>query len=555
MDHVRIFALGGLDEDGKNMYVVESNKQIFLIEAGSKYPEGEVLGIEFIIPDFRYLIDHKDRIQALFITHSHDDSMGSLSFLLKQIKIPIYTTPLSAKRIEALCEKENIKDVEIHRIKRSASFKINNTAIRTFGVTMSIPDGFGVAIDTPQGAVVYTSEFIIDMDNKNPNFSCDLVELAELGKKKILALLAESSSSTNPGFTAPNHKITHLIEPPFVEAKGRIILTTYEQNLFRIIEIIELANKLHRKILFYDESLRDMLRLVERLGYYHIPAGLEVTREKFRNDMENVLILVTGGGPTVFRKMFKIAMNSDSLIQMEADDTVIIASPVMPGAEVEAAQMENELYKEDIKVVSLSKKMVQSMHASQEDLKMMLYLFKPLYYIPIKGEYRQLVANANIALDMGIYAERIIVLDNGQIATFENSKLTSTSDLLDLEELMIDGNDNLDSTGFVLRDRETLSTDGVIIVGVVVNYATKEIIGGPDVQSRGLIYLKDADYIVKEVGGLIEATINQAVKENRYENLAVRQEAKEKITKYVLKETGKRPMILPAIIEINVSSQ
>jgi len=553
MDNIKIVALGGLDENGKNMYIIDTEDGIFMIEAGSKYPDADQLGIEIIIPDFKYLVENKERIQGLFITHSHDDVIGAISFLLKQVDVPIYTTPFTAEIIEQKLKQEGIKKLDIHRIKRSSTFMVGNTKIRTFGMTMSVPDGFGLAIQTKHGNIVFSSEFMVDFDIKNETFSCDITELAEIGKEGVFCLMTESTGADSAGYTAPKHQISQKIEPYFAEAEGRIIITAYEQNLYRIIEIIELVNKMNRKILFYDDNLRNVMRSIEKLGYYHIPAGLEVTKEKFTNDLENVVVLITGGGPSVFRKMFRIATGEDNIIQLSATDTVIIASPVVAGTEIEASQMENELYKSDVQIKSLHRREISSMHASQEDLKMMLYLFKPKYYLPVNGEYRQLVSNANIALGMGYFADKIIVLDNGQVATFEKGLLKTTSDMIEVEELLIDGNDNLDSSGFVLRDRETLSTDGVIIIGVVVNYKTKEVIGGPDIQSRGLIYLKDADYIIKEVGNIIEDTIVTAVQENRYENMAVRMESKEKITKYLLKETGKRPMILPAIVEINAS--
>lgn len=553
MDNIKIFALGGLDENGKNMYVIDVEDGIFIIEAGSKYPDADQLGIEIIIPDFKYLLENKDRIRGLFVTHAHDDAFGAISFLLKQIDIPIYTTPFTAVMIEKKLKEEGIKKSDIHRIKRSSTFKIGKTQIRTFGMTMSVPDGFGLAISTAHGNIVYSSEFIVDYDARTEAFSCDITELAEIGKEGVFCLMTESSGADNAGYTAPKHQISSRIEPYFVEAKGRIIVTAYEQNLYRIIEIIELANKMNRKVLFYDNKLREVMRAVEKLGYYHLPAGLEITRDNFSNDLDNIVVLITGGGPSVFRKMFRVATGEDELVQLETDDTVIIASPVVAGTEIDASQMENELYKSDVDIKMLNRREISSMHASQEDLKMMLYLFKPLYYLPVNGEYRQLVSNANIALSMGYFADKIVVLDNGQIATFTGGSLKTTSDMIEADELLIDGNDNLDSSGFVMRDREVLSTDGVIIIGVVVNHKTKEVIGGPDVQSRGLIYLKDADYIVKEVGNIMENTIETAVKEKRYENMAVRMEAKEKITKYLLKETGKRPMILPAIVEINAN--
>lgn len=553
MDQVRLFALGGLDEDGKNMYVVEVNESIFVIEAGIKYPETEQLGIEMIIPDFKYLIENKDRILGIFITHGHDDVMAALPNLLKHIQAPVYTTPLTATLIEEMLKKEKMDAIRIHRIKRTSNFKLGQTTIRTFGMTQSIADGFGLAIDTPQGSIVYTSEFIIDYDMRNEAFSCDITALADIGKRGVLALLSESVGADRPGHSAPHHRISEIVEPSFEDAEGRIIITTYHQNLYRMIEIIELANKYNRKVVFYDDELRAILKAVEKMGYYRMPIGLELPKTKFTNNINDVVIIVSGSGDQVFRRMHKIALGEDNFIELVANDCVIIASPIVPGTEREASDMENELYKEEVRVVTLDRRSVYSMHASMEDLKMMLYLFKPKYYMPIKGEYRQLVSNANIALNMDYHADKILVLDNGQIAQFNDGILKSTADNLILEDVLIDGNDNLDVSGMVLRDREILSTDGAMIVGVVINHKTKEIIGGPDVQSRGVIYLKDADHIVKEVGLIIEKTILDAVKEKRYENAAVRMEAKDRIVKYILKETGKRPMILPAIVEINVT--
>ncbi len=553
MDKIRIFALGGQDEDGKNLYVVEINDNIFVIELGIKYPDIEQLGIEMIIPDMKYLVENKDRVRGVFITHAHDDMMAALPYLLKQANIPIYTTPLSAVMVEEMLKKAGIKEFKIHRIKRNGKLAINGVNLRTFGLTHSAADSFGISFDTDQGAVVYAGEYIIDLNARNAAFACDITEFAEIGKKGVLALMTESVYADKPGFTAPNHRITDTVEGAIEDARGRIFITLYEQNLYRLIEVIELANKYKKKIFFANENQRNLLHQVEKLGYYHVPAGLELSAEKFTNDFTNVIVIVSASGPNVFRAMHRISISEDSRIELRKDDTVIIASPVVPGTELEASQMENELYKEDVNVVTLDRKKVLSMHASAEDVKMLLFLLKPKYFIPVHGEYRNLVDNANIALDVGYFADRIVVLDNGQVALFEDKVLKNTSTIIPLEDLMIDGNESLDVSGMVLRDRENLSTDGAIVVGVVVNFATKEVIGGPDVQSRGVIYLKEADYIVKEIGNIVERTIVTAVSEGRYENMQVRMEAKDKITRYVLKETGKRPMILPVIVEINVT--
>ncbi|MEA4875137.1 ribonuclease J [Anaerorhabdus sp.] len=553
MNTVKIFALGGLDEDGKNMYCVEVNNSIFVMEAGLKYPENEQLGIEMIIPDFKYLVDNADRVKAIFISHGHDDVMAALPNLLKLINVPIYTAPLTASILEKRFKKENITNAKIHRIQRNANFKIDGINIRTFGVTQSIADGFGIAIETEKGYVVYTSEFIIDYDTQNDAFKTDITQFTDLSKKGVLALLAESVGSTRIGHSAPQHRITSLIEQEFENAEGRIVITMYHQNLYRIIEVIELANKYGRKIMFYDDALRELLKDVENLGYYHIPAGLELPKSKFNQDLENIVVLISGDGANIFKRVHKIAIKEDELLEFRPSDTIIIASPAVPGTEREATKMENDLYKEGARVCAVDSKRMFSMHAAIEDLKMMMYLLKPKYYIPVKGEYRQLVANANIALDMGYTADKILVLDNGQIAEFQEGRLTKSSDFIKLEDVFVDGKENLDATGMVLKDRETLSTDGAIVVGIVINHKTKEVIGGPDIQSRGVIYLKDADYIMKEVGNILENCINDAVRENRYENMTCRMEARDRISKYVLKETGKKPMILPAIVEINTT--
>lgn len=553
MDQIKIFALGGLDEDGKNMTVVEINDKIFIVEAGIKYPETDQLGVEVIIPDFHYLINNKERIKGIFITHGHDDVMAALPYLLKHIRPEIYSTSLTATLIEKMCKEAGIQGIKVHRVKRTAAFKVDGVNIRTFGMTHSIADSFGVAIDTDHGYIVFTSEFIIDYDISNDAYNCDIVTLAEIGRKGVFALLCESKGVDRQGHTNPNHRITDIVEPYFEDAQGRIIITCYEQNLFRIIEIIELANKFDRKVYFYNDRLKTILTSVEKLGYYHIPIGLDIAKSKFNNDLEDVVIIVSGNGQQVFNIMNKVAISEDNVLELKRSDTVIIASPIVPGTEREATNMENELYKDGVRVRTLDSKTVYSMHASVEDIKMMLYLFKPHYYIPVKGEYRQLVANANIAFNTGFTADRILVLDNGQVAKFENGVLKDVSEIIPLEEVMIDGNDNLDASGMVLRDRDILSTDGAIIVGVVINHQTKEVIGGPDIQSRGVIYLKEADYILKEIGNIMERTINELVAEKRYENIGARLEAKDRIVRYVLKETGKRPMILPVIIEINVT--
>lgn len=552
MDQVRVFALGGLDENGKNMYVVEVNEAIFIIEAGLKFPDTEQLGVEFIIPDFTYLIENKERIKGIFITHAHDDVVAALPYLLKQIDAPVYTGALTANIIHDMLKKEGVKDVKIHRMKRTSRQIIGGVKVRTFAMTHAYPDNFGIAISTDQGYIVYTGEFIIDYDMRQNEYMCDLNELSDIGKRGVLCLLSESQGVDRSGHTAPNHRITSLIEPIFDDNNGRILISAYHQSLFRIIEIIELTKKVHKKIFFHDAELRKLLKQLEIMKYYKVPREMELTEKEFKDDMEDVVVLISGSGKNLFRKMSNIANHEDKFVSFRTSDTIIVASPIVSGTETEANDMENEIYKEGGKIFTLNSKTVLSMHPSSEDLKMMLYLFKPKYYIPVKGEYRHLFQNAELATKMGYLPDRILVLDNGQVAKFEDKVLKSVGERLELNDTLIDGKENWDVTGVVLKDREVLSTDGVMIVGVGVKYKTKEVINGPDVQTRGLIYLRDADYIVKEVGNIMEECIKEAVKNKNYDNLEVRAHARDKISRYLMKETGKRPMVLPIIIEINV---
>lgn len=553
MQKIRLMALGGLDEDGKNMYLVEIDGDIFIVDAGLKYPsENEQLGIEYIIPDFTYILEHKDRVKGIFISHGHDDVMSSLGHLLSQIDIEIYATALTAKLIELDLKKHKLKNKHINIVKRHDTFKVAGHTIHTFPVMQSIADGVGFAFESDSGMIVYTSEFVFDYDFLNKAFSMDINALSEMGKNNVLVLLSESTGSSRKGYTAPKHRITDHVEHYFEEIDKRIIVTLYRQNLFRIIEVLELAHKYKKKVFFYDDEHVKMLNIVDDLGYYKIPKDIIINKKDFNNNLKDVVCVVSGSGNQVFKLMNNIAIGEDRIIELHQEDTVIIASPVVPGTEKDATAMENDLYKADVKIVKLNAKEILSMHASIEDLKMMLYLIRPKYYLPIKGEYSDLINNADIAVDMGYTPDKIVILDNGQFADFENGRLASTSDLIELEDKSIDASDMQDVSGMVLKDRETLSTDGAIICGVVLDFNSKKIIGGPDVQSRGVIYLKDADYILNEIGNILISTIERNVQDNSYENMKVRMEAREAISKYVLKSTGKAPMILPAIVEINL---
>lgn len=551
MSELKIFALGGLDEDGKNMFILEDDQDIFVIECGLKYPNATQLGIEMVIPDFSYLVQNANKVRAIFITHGHDDVMAALPNLCRLINVPIYTGALTAQILKNKFHESGIKDRDIHVIKRNGTYKIANHKVKTFGVTQSIADAFGLAILTSQGYVVYTSEFIVDFDCRGKGFDFDINVLSEISSQGVLALMAESVGSGRNGHASPNHRLTPQIEPSFEDTEQRIVVTMYNQNLFRVIEVLELAKKFNRKVFIYDDALCDVLHYMQTLGYYDFSNLKMINQEEFNNDMQDVLVIVAGSGATIFKKVHRIAIHEDPVITLSSNDTIVIASPMVPGTEKEGARMEDDLFKESDHVVVVDSKRMFSMHAASEDLKMMISLLRPKYYIPVKGEYRQLVSNALIATQMDYSPNNILVLDNGQIAKFSKGNCLSINERIECVDQNIDGKDSLDSAGLILKDRETLSTDGAIICGVLIDYNTKELIAGPDVQTRGFIYLKDANDIITEIGNIFVGCISDLVEQEAFDNMEARQLARDRICKYVFKETGKRPMVLPSIIEIN----
>ena len=550
-ERIRIFCLGGLDEDGKNMMVVEVDQDIYIIEAGINFPvEKESLGIEFIVQDFTYLIENQDRIAGIFITHGHDDVMGALPYLMKNVKANIYTSPLASKAIHKVFKKERITGSKIYTIKRHDQRKIGTHKVVFFPVTHAYPGTFGLAISSSQGYIVYSGEFIEDYDDLHDSYRGDFTTCSKLGNEGVLVLLQESKGAERSGHTAPNHRITEKFSQVLEQTDhNRVFVSVYTQSVYRIQEIIECCIQYDRPMIFYSKELRELVTNLEDFNV-SIPKKLVLDPSYIKEAPDNVVVIISGQGKSLFKTMSNIANNEVEDIVFTQNDVIVIASPVIPGVEKVFKSMENDIYKEEGRILVLDRN-VLSMHPSKEDLKMMLFLMKPKYYIPVKGEYRHLYMNSEIALEMGYKPSQIILLDNGQVATFENQKLRSCSMELELHDVMIDGKENWDMAGVVLKDREILSTDGVMILAIGLDAKTKKIINGPDIQTRGLIYVKDAEYITTDVGKILEDTIQEAVANKTYDNLTTRNEIRDKISKYLYKQTAKRPMVLPVILEIN----
>jgi ribonuclease J len=562
-DIIKFLALGGQAENGKSNYCIEINGKIFIVDSGFRFPDSDKLGVDVIIPSFDYLVENKDKIAAIIITHGHDDVMAALPYLLTDLPhVPVYAPNLTADLIEQMISRyERHAKVNLHldlrRVKRTASLKIAGVPVEFFPVTHSIPGSVGVAFWTNRGYIVYASEFIIDFGAPE-GFRCDLQKMMEIGKKGVLVLLVESSYAKRDGYTSPRHKLTRMIEPVFEEATGRLIISSYAQNVFRTKEIVELTKKYHRRIVFYGRDKYDQTNSILRLEKKMRKPIIEIEpkylgkKENIGNPVKdrNYVILLSGSPRNIYSDIDDILDGGDDLLKIGKGDTFVVASPVLPGTEKIATRANNNLYRTDANIVLLKSKDLWSMHASNEDIKVVIQIFHPKYYIPIKGEYQTFVKNAAIAREMNIPEDHIIMADNGEVITFENGELNKERETFEVNDVMIDGIGVGDVGAKVINDRIQLSNDGVIVVGITIDKKTKKIIAQTDCQTRGFVYLKDASYVIRHVIEICEEIVGQLEKKPDMDILEIRNQMKDKSMRYIVKETGKRPVFISVVVEV-----
>lgn len=561
-DIIRFIPMGGQAEMGKSMYCIEINDKIFIIDSGFRFPDSDKLGVDIIIPSFTYLEERKEHIVAIMITHGHDDAMAALPYLLQTVNVPVYAPNLTADLIEQMIDRyqrHNHIDLhlDLHRVKRNASIDIAGVPVEFFPVTHSIPGSVGVALWTQKGYIVYSGEFIIDFGAPE-GFRCDIQKMMEIGKKGVLALLVESSSSKHEGYTSPNHKLTNKIDHIFEDSNERIIISTYAQNVFRTKEIIELTKKYKRQIVFYGRDKYDNTNSLLRIGQkskepvINIPNNLLGKKENIGKPQydSNYVILLSGSPQRIYHDICDIIDGGDDLLKLRKGDTFIVASPVLPGTEKIANKAHNGLYKTDAHIHLLKNKDLFSMHASEEDIKVIIQIFKPKYYIPMKGEYQHFIFNMHIAMEMGITKENIIIIDNGERITFTDGQLENARDTFEIDDVMIDGIGIGDVGEKVIDDRIQLANDGVVIVGLTISRETKEIIAQTDCQTRGFVYLKDSEHVIKHIIEICEDVIEKWKKNPDLDVSDIRSMMKDQSMKYIVRETGKKPVFISVVIEI-----
>lgn len=554
---IKVFALGGLDENGKNLYVVEVNDKIFVLDAGLKYPTEDLLGVDAVIPDFTYLKENVSRVQGIFLSHGHEDHIGALPQLLSLINVPIYGTRLTMALVEDSLSENGLdfKNYKLYKIRENNELFFGDIKVTFFKTTHSIPDSVAICIHTTDGVIVYTSDFAFDQSAKG-RYQTNYARISEISKEGVLCLLSESINAEKSGHTSTGSSLTYELEEAFSRAEGRIICSLYSSDLHRIQLVIDLAIQNGRKIAIIGRKMQRIVDISVKLGYLRIPKSalmnLLYIDEKNDNNLSNLVVLATGNRYEPFNALIRMAKHQDRLIHIEKSDTVIVATAPIPGNEIKAARTLDLLYRTGASVVAINKNLLPSSHASSEDLKLMMNLLKPQYIMPVIGEYRNLVAHAKIAEKMGYNTENVILLDNGDVVEFQQGELVNHTEHIQIDQVLVDGLGVGDIGSVVLRDRQLMANDGIIVVIANLNKNTKEIVAGPQIVSKGFVYEKGNEELYAALDELVRNIIGQFVTEQYVNWQGLRQELRDKIGKLLFNKTKRKPIIIPIVEEFNL---
>jgi ribonuclease J len=550
---IKIFALGGLGENGKNMYCVDVDNQIFILDAGLKYPTLELFGVDSIIPDFTYLEKNKNRIVGLFLSHGHEDHIGAVPKLLKVLDIPIYGSHFTLAILKDVLEDQqiSIENLNLHEVSSKKTLTFNGVNVDFYNVTHSIPESLGMAITTKDGVIVYAPDYNFNQ-NVHKSYKTDFEKLAKIAGKPVLALLTESLGSEG-SYTHNSNSLDHALNKAFYQAESRIIVTAFSTDLVRIQKIIDIAIKYNRKIAIIGRKTQRTVDIAVNLGYLIIPEGclvnLRFIDDKNKNELKDAVVLVTGDRHEPFYMVQRMVKKLDRLIHINEEDTIILMTPPIPGTEKIAARTLDILYRNDVNVIKINKNILPPSHASSEDIKLLINMMNPKYIIPVIGEYRHQYALKNICLDMGFSKSNIIMLDNGQIVEMNNRKVINTKESITSGDILVDGILESDVSDVVLRDRELLAQDGVLLIIANVNARSKKVISTPEVVSRGFVYMKENEDLIDDVIGIFlevskKELSSKYINWRNYKNVV-----KDKISKHLYRETKRRPIIIPVIVD------
>ena len=541
MSKIKIMGLGGLSETGKNTYVVEVDNAIFILDCGLKFATENLYGIDYIIPDFEYLVKNKKKIKGLFLTHGHYENMGATNDLVRMIpNLKVYCTKFTKYILESDgLNPNNIIEIEPHK-------KINfrDVSIFPISVSHSTPDAVMYVINTRDGAICYTGDFIIDPLMRGA-YDMDLGKIAYVGKKGVLALLQESSFSEKSGHTSPNHRLVGVFREAISHTKNRLMFLVLPTHLYTIQEIFDAAKNTHRKMVVMGKQLQSLIDMAVKEKYLEIQEGL--LGDLSNIDDKDAIILMADSKQNPYACISKVLSGYDKFIHLKETDTIVFAEPRYDENEKLLVKIENDLAMHGCEIVSIPKGKTILHHASKEDLMLMIKLLNPKYYMPVKGEYRYMVNNADLASSLGIPDSNILLKQNGDIIEIDNGVLQDNFKNIKINDVLIDGKSNDDVGDLVIKDRQMLSENGIVLISATISRKTREILVGPEVTTRGFIYIKDSKDMINEIKNISLEVITRNITDKYVEYTKIKTEIREELGKYLYNETECKPMIIAVI--------
>ncbi|WP_209122331.1 ribonuclease J [Alkalihalobacillus sp. BA299] len=549
-EKIRVFALGGVGEIGKNMYVVEVDDDIIVIDSGLMFPDDDMLGVDIVIPDISYLVENADRVRAIILTHGHEDHIGGLPYILQKLKVPVHGTKLTLGLVEAKLREAGIyTSTTLKLIDSNSEIKVGSTPVSFFRTNHSIPDSVGVIIQTNYGAIVHTGDFKFDqtpVDGKH----AEIGKMAAVGNQGVLCLLSDSTNAERPGHTLSETVVGQGIADVFQNTMNRIIVTTFASNVHRIQQVVQAAAKANRKVAIVGKSMEKVIGIANDIGYLNAPDDLFIEIDEVKKYRpEQVAIITTGSQGEPMSALTRMAKGAHRQITLSSEDTVMIAASPIPGNEKSVSKIIDQLYRIGAEVVYGHTKVHASGHGSAEELKLMLNLMKPKYFIPIHGEFRMQIAHRDLALEVGMNSGNIFLIEKGEVVEFHNGTGRKAGKVPS-GNVLIDGLGIGDVGNIVLRDRRLLSKDGILVVVVTLNKVNGEIISGPDIISRGFVYVRESEKLLEEATNMVQQTLIKCVTENVNEWSSLKSNIREVLSRYLFEKTKRRPMILPIIMEV-----
>jgi len=551
-NEVAVFALGGLDEIGKNTYGIQFQDELIIIDAGIKFPEDDLLGIDYVIPDYSYLVENQDKIKGLFVTHNHLDHIGGIPYLLKELNIPIYGSKLALAMVrDKLSENNMLRNAKLHEVTEDSVVKFRKLSVQFFHTNHSVAESFGIAVQTPYGHVVQTGDFKFDF---TPPFGkhANLQKMAKIGEEGVLALLADSTNAEIPGFTDSEAVVNDSINNLVGNVDGRIIFASFASNLSRIQQVIRAARLSGRKVAVFGRSMISSLDVGRELGYIKEDPSLFIDAHQINQfEPHEVLILCTGSQGEPFAALSRIANGTHRQISIIPGDTVIFSSSPIPGNTNSVNNLVNNLSEAGAEIIHGAINNVHtSGHGAQEELKLMLRLMKPKFFTPIHGERRMQHEHVDLATKTGVKEENTFILDNGEILSFTEDSARRAGEFK-ASDVYVDGKGIGDIGNIVLRDRRVLSDNGLVVVVATIDKQNKRILAGPDIISRGFIYIRESGDLIRGAQAVSEKSLQHSFSYKQINEYKLRNDLIEDLKKFLYKETERRPMILPVVLTTN----